>query len=92
MLLDAPPRLCLKVNEEPLAGSFHESLKSGVVLCRSCYGIWWPATGKCVTNMNTAHRRLINNLHPKTVKRINKTKMEFKQRENINNVIMPLIT
>jgi len=53
-----------EVNEEPLAGGFHESLKSGVVLCR-----------------------LLNNLHPSTVKRINKSKMEFKQRENVNKFL-----
>merc|ERR1712080_164924 len=32
-------------------------------------------------------RRLLNNLHPKTVKKVNKSKMEFKQRENINKFL-----
>lgn len=53
-----------EVNGEALKGSFHESLKSGVVLCR-----------------------LINNLHPKTVTKVNKSSMQFKQMENINKFL-----
>jgi hypothetical protein len=49
----------------PLGDDFHETLKSGVVLCR-----------------------LLNKLSPKTVTGIDKkTKMPFKQRENINKFL-----
>ena len=51
----------------------------------------WSVRGGMVcavwsVNLAMPPHRLLNNLHPKTVKKINNSKLQFKQTENINKV------
>ena len=55
------------------------------------YGVVWSVRGGMVcavwsVNLAMPPHRLLNNLHPKTVKKINNSKLQFKQTENINKV------